>query len=63
MAITRNFRPAQHTYQSTYEPFPFKEIAPIAMKMQQEYTQGMQAASKLDNDFEQIVSASPERDK
>ncbi len=49
MAITAGFRPAQHTYQSTYEPFPFEQIAPIAMRMQQEYTAGIGAAGELES--------------
>jgi hypothetical protein len=41
MGITAQFRPAQHTYQSTYDPYPFKELAPLAMKFQQENMAGM----------------------
>lgn len=41
MGITANFRPAQYQFQSAHDPFPFKELAPLAMKMQQENMAGM----------------------
>jgi hypothetical protein len=63
MAITPNFRPAQHVYQSTYEPLPFKEIAPIAMQMQQEYNQGAQAWSDTSSYVEGLEVSSSEADQ
>lgn len=50
MAITANFRPAQMgQFQTGYTPFPFEDIAPIAMRMQQEYTAGVGVAGELES--------------
>lgn len=63
MAITANFRPAQHVYQSTYEPFPFQDIAPIAMRMQQEYTAGIGAAGELESFVSGLPVASADSER
>ncbi len=63
MAITAQFRPAQGVYQSTYEPFPFQSVAPIAMQMYQEEMSGMAKQADTEAGVEALAVGSSAKDQ